>query len=190
MKWVKFNSDFGVGGSLSRLADRSRYSQYEEEEVIKTCFFIIDSKDYKTFKNGNFRSSKGDFHEWVCHKGLPNAYFDQKYFENDCYKELRKGARNIDINEDAENIDIKEVKQHPYEIFIGGWLHFYDSEVQCGRSDHAVYFDWNLGNHSVTVYILQLKPEFAKRWNVYVDINPPGVADPPTPKGPPPPPCL
>ncbi len=37
----------------------------------------------------------------------------------------------------------KWLSPHPYEIFIGGWVHFYDSQVQHGDSDHAVYFDWD-----------------------------------------------
>jgi hypothetical protein len=170
MKWVKFKVDFTPKGTLSRLSvdhETPRYySLGEKIEIIENCFNIYDTLDvFKRdyfYREGELNDNR--FRKWVTHKCLPEAYFQEKYR----------------INPDIE--------PHPYEIYIGGWLNFYDSEVQNGNSDHAVYFDWNYGRKSVTVYILQLIPP-EKRWNINVNVNivnPPGSQDPKPPTNPPP----
>ena len=170
MKWVKFKKDFTPSGKLSRLSEAHEtpryYSLLEKIEIKEACFKIYESyevfmKDY-FYKEGELNDHR--FHKWVTHKCLPEAYFDEKY------------KRDLDV------------EPHPYEIYIGSWLHFYDSEVLNGYSDHAIYFEWNHGRKSVTVYILQLMPP-DKRLNINVNVNitnPPGSQDPPKPPTPPP----
>ncbi len=170
MKWVKFRDEFTANGKLSRLSKESNsklYKPWEREEIKEACFKIYDNLEVfkRDHLNGEGESNTNRFHKWIRQRGLPEAYFEEKYSRN------------------------KEVEPNPYEIYIGGWLHFYDTEVQNGNSDHAVYFDWDYKEKEyVTVYILQLIPH-DKILNIHVNVNitnPPGSQDPPTPKIPPP----
>lgn len=47
--------------------------------------------------------------------------------------------------------------QKRYEIFVGGYLFFYDNEVRSGVIDHVLYFRWSpfkrTGKFSVTIYL-------------------------------------
>lgn len=73
--------------------------------------------------------------------------------------------------------------KHRYEIFCGGWLHYYDMEVRNGDIEHVISFDWSVPK-AVKVYI---SPKYRKEGiNVYLHMYPPGAGDPPTPKHPPP----
>lgn len=76
----------------------------------------------------------------------------------------------------------EDVKQR-FEIFCGGWLHYYDIEVRDGDTDHIISFDWSVPK-LVKVYI---SPRYRpKGMNIYLHMYPPGAGDPPTPKHPPP----
>jgi hypothetical protein len=162
MKWVKFDEDFSEYGKLSRLGEKSKldlYKSWERTEIKDACFKIY--KDLATFEENHLFK---DYHVWHRQKCLPKAYFQTKY------------GRGHDT------------EAHPYEIYIGAWLNFYDSVVQNGNSDHAVYFEWDDKEYYVTVHILQLMPS-DKILNINVNVkiaNPPASQDPPPPKNPPP----
>src|SRR5580693_5677062 len=159
MKWTKFTADFDSEGYLSL------YSHPEKKYIKNTCFVSIEGDRLEFEKNRLYRGDaaeeirKEQYHKWICQK-VPKEYLDSKYFEPKYFKD--KGGK-IPAN-------YKDIKPHPYEIFIGGWLHFYDLEVQNGYSDHAVYFDWDIEGYSVTVYLFQLKPQ-DKRLNINVNVN-------------------
>jgi hypothetical protein len=185
MKWVKFAADFKDTGSLYRLSventDVKEYNALAKKKINETCFKTsLESRDKFEQKvlNGEQVSLENKshlFHKWVCHNDLPEAYFEEKYFDQHCLDKFEKTSSQTSYS------------PHPYEIFIGGWLEFYDSEVMSGDSDHGVYFKWDCKCKCVTVYITQMKP--SKRWNVNMNINitnPPGTQDPPPPKNPPP----
>jgi hypothetical protein len=193
MKWVKFDEDFKKKGPLYKLSQKNdstifNYKSWEITEIEAICFHreagsrISFQKALLNEEDASYESKESAklYHKWVCHNRLPEAYFDPRYFENDYYKTI--GIEK----EKYKEVPNDNVTPHPYEIYIGGWLHFYDSEVQCGDSDHAVYFHWDYKCRCVTVYISQLSKD--KRWNVNVNVNvnPPGSSDPTKPTIPPP----
>ena len=72
-----------------------------------------------------------------------------------------------------------------YELFIGGWLYYFDTEVRNREVDHAVYFEWDNPKGTITIWI---SPTSGKDGSVVYDsLPPPALGDPPKPKGPPPP---
>ncbi|HTB24300.1 MAG TPA: hypothetical protein VK711_02975 [Puia sp.] len=199
MKWVKFKQEFDLPGSFNELAkveglqalpkttinagDPNIYVSNDQNSIIDKCFRIYKdpASFYKVWdKETPSKENNSHFHPWVYHgklyNKLPDRYFDDEYFET---KKLKNA-----LNGKESPVKMEFGKNHPYEIFVGGWIHFYDEEVRHGETDHAIYFDWKREERSVTIYILQAKP--ISRWNVYVKVNPPGSQDPPPPKSPPP----
>jgi hypothetical protein len=182
MKWTKFREDFGDGYPLMRfLKDNSLSAPMEMNDhawepsivvpnspnkTIESCFRIYEgnSKDFEAKfldKEYSNRRYSEYYHSWHYLEGLPEEYFDTKYSE-------KKGFYPI---------------PHPYEIYIGGWIQFFDEEVRGGDTDHAVYFKWDKPKKAVNVYILQTRP--LKGINVHVNVNitkSPTSTDPPPPK--------
>jgi hypothetical protein len=207
MKWTRFIQEFDVGGLLSKYGSSNQlkpiaktpvnkaephvYVSEKPNLIIDNCFRIYkdpDSLKAIIYEGGDLETRANSYHPWIYHSKdydeLPDSYFNKDEY----FKEIELNEKY----EERENKDIKKVKKyvgknHPYEIFIGGWVHFYDEKVRHGETDHAIYFDWNPDPliKSVTVHILQTKPNIG--WNVYVKVNPPGSQDPPPPKSPPPP---
>jgi hypothetical protein len=85
---------------------------------------------------------------------------------------------------------------NPYELYYGGWIDFWDTEVRQDSTDHAVYLqlrehvnyeqdkdEYNETSHhkaryTLVPYILQTKLHV--NWNVYVNVaSPPTSTDPP-----------
>ncbi len=105
------------------------------------------------------------------------------YVNNDALVEDLKSNFNPWIKH-SWGTEVSEDTRLRYELFIGGWLHYYDSEVMNGDIDHAISFDWLSVPNSVVVSISPRYKE--KSTNLYLHIPPPGAGDPPTPKHPPP----
>jgi hypothetical protein len=170
------------------------------DHIIDSCYRIYtgDSdkfEDEYLHKEGTSNKHTAYFHKWLYISGLPNEYFDPTYFDIKYLDEYEKDYHAVKTNPNREweytkaksYISQSYPRPHPYEIYIGGWIQFFDEQVRCGDTDHAVYFDWEITNRAVTIYILQTKPLHG--WNVNVNINitnPPTSTDPPPPKpGPP-----
>jgi hypothetical protein len=173
MKWTKFSADFEDGGYLYY------YSLLKNKYIKDTCFLVddispVDFEKGKLFKEEvSKKMVKGQYHKWHCQK-VPKQYLESQYFDPAYY--TRKKGTGATTNADL-------VKPHLYEIFVGGWLHFFDTQVQNGYSDYALYFDWDFECKSVTGYILQLMHQ-DKQLNINVNVNitnPPGSQDPPPP---------
>jgi hypothetical protein len=78
--------------------------------------------------------------------------------------------------------DPKLTPLHNYEIYAGGWIDFWDTEVRQNSTDHALVFKIRNcdGKRYMDAYIKQLK-KFDKS-NVYLNVaNPPRSTDPPPP---------
>jgi hypothetical protein len=173
MKWVKFLQDFNTSPPLTKLLSTGQINLIPENN--NNSIIHIPNKPYeaidKSFRIYNLTPNAFDtgylarsaatkrpdqFHLWHFEKCLPPACFDPKYF------------------------DPKLVILHPYEIYVGGWVEFFDTEVRHGNTDHALYFEWDHTAKSVTTYILQTIPNVS--WNFYINITPPTSTDPPPPK--------
>ena len=188
MKWTKLAEEFVKGQPLFRLMhgdvlvddpgtpvnlpETNIMVSKNHNPLIDNCFRIYKNK--KSLSNvisgvGANPILPGNYHPWVHHDKLPDEYFEPMYF-------AKEAGYHI---------------PHPYEIFCGAWIHFHDTEVRHGETDHALYFKWDPrpGIRSVTVYILQTKLNIG--WNVYVKVSPPAGSsqDPPPLPGPPPPYC-
>jgi len=174
-------------------------------DVIKSCFRIYDETQAKfgpKFLGKQSVSNKNAeyFHIWHHETGLPKEYFDPSYFDDKYYgvnkKYFKKNETFYDNNGNSKNqlltydsanayVNASYPRPHPYEIYIGGWIHFFDEEVRCGESDHAVYFQWEVEERAVIIYIMQTKHE--SHWNVNINANvnitkSPTSTDPPPPK--------
>jgi hypothetical protein len=217
MKWVKFKKDFEGTGPLRRyLKDTDNLIPYKKthihalepeiwvskanDHIIDSCFRIYTGepddfeKEY-LHKEGTSHKHTAYFHKWHYVSGLPVEYFDPTYFDIKYLNEYAKDYKKVETNPKREweyakaktYISESYPRPHPYEIYIGGWIQFFDEQVRCGDTEHAVYFEWEIANRAVTIYILQTKPLHG--WNVNVNINitnPPTSTDPPPPKpGPP-----
>jgi len=190
--WVSANHDPFIDNCF-RIYDLHRDS-FEKDYIFFQRDFL--NRDCASYNNSAY------YHRWDYQRGLERVCFDKAYFDAGYFKE---GYRKEEYKEEFDkkyDIDYKAgrygkqadnvvpyPKPHPFEIYYGGWVHFYDEEVRQGDSDHALYLKWDRGDMSLTVYILQLRP--IVRWNPDVRVNvhitnPPTSSDPPAPKGPPP----
>jgi hypothetical protein len=194
-----------IPGTKMEVGDSNIWVSDQPNPIIDNCFRIYtDPASLEEVLDKGARSNNypEKYHPWIYHgedyDKLPKAYFNKEYFKlnliydnKDIYcvnsEEQKKAVINLPNNKNREFKDKYFGLNHPFEIFIGGWVHFYDEEVRHGETDHAIYFDWDLteNKESVTIYILQTKP--ISGWNVYVKVNPPSLQDPPPPKNPPPP---
>jgi hypothetical protein len=190
MKWVRFKQEFEREGILHEYGGIDNLKHDPESNLwvsikpnsnIDKCFRIYSDPDSLDAVKDKYTlpvQPPERYHPWI-HYGkkdsLPKGYFYDGYLKE----------KSIDKEYDSKKKDFKKYFgiNHPYEIFIGGWVHFYDEVIHRGETDHALYFDWNKPEESVTVYILQTKK--ISNWNVYV--RPPSSQDPPPPKNPPPP---
>lgn len=152
------------------------------------------------------------YRRWHYASGLPAEYFDITYFDDafiakNCEylianvtdrnlfllrreEYLHKISEEKSRKEEYEQEYLKEVygakpypRPHPFEIYCGGWVDFFDEQVRRGDTDHALYFDWHCKERAVSVYKLQTKPVTST--NISVNVN---VTNPPTSSDPPPPP--
>ncbi len=191
MKLTRFKQEFDADGILHEYGGISNlrpedsntniWVSKNNNPNIDKCFRIYsdpDSLDAVMDKYTLPVQPSEHYHPWI-HYGegnrLPKGYFYDGYFKEKSVD--RKYGSNGNKLKSHFGIN------HPYEIFIGGWVHFYDEVIHRGETDHALYFEWNKPKETVTVYILQTKK--ISDWNVYV--TPPGSLDPPPPKNPPPP---
>ena len=71
--------------------------------------------------------------------------------------------------------------QKNYEIFCGGWLHFWDKNISTEMKERQIYFEW--GPNSVRIYISNESKRKGYRITLIVD----GPGDPPVAPPPPPP---
>ena len=177
MKWVKFDADFkeSTGYLYNQLFENNN------KYLKKICFELIPNITRIEFEKSNLykeESSKeigrGQYRKWFCHK-VPDQYLDHKYFDPQYFNKKNENLRK------TSPIKADQVIPHTYEIFVGGWLHFFDTQVQNGYSNYALYFDWDFDCKSVTGYILQLVDQ-EKQLNINVNVNitnPPGSQDPP-----------
>jgi hypothetical protein len=188
MKWVRFKKDFDEGGALHELLKKEGKDKLTakpdpnapkgskgvnicfsgaEDSVIDNNFRIYgDESEFKAIYLNDHATYKDTFHfhRWGCVIEIPPSY-DPKMLKTSAYSLLQ-----------------------PYELFIGGWIDFWDTEVRQDGTDHAVYFKLHeIGEDRYTVitYILQTKSPV--HLNVYVNVaNPPTSTDPPPTKGKPP----
>jgi hypothetical protein len=115
---------------------------------------------------------------------IDKKLFEEKYLdEYGTYKETRRFHKWGYEVEVSKNHNPDQTELNTYELYAGGWIDFWDTEVRQDGTDHALYFQFrDCGEKKyMTAYILQLKPNVAL--NVYVNIaNPPTSTDPPPPK--------
>jgi hypothetical protein len=71
--------------------------------------------------------------------------------------------------------------QKNYEIFCGGWLHFWDRNISTEEKERKIYFDWS--NDTVKIHISNETKRTGYRITLTVD----GPGDPPVVPPPPPP---
>ncbi len=207
MKWTRFKGEFeDKDAPLNRfLKNGDRlipdpnniksgpliYISEKHDPIIDNCFRIYEKPaDLKAVLYDGSASNRSPvhYHRWDYHgvdfDNLPREYFNEHYYNKRYIDEIYgKDAFKKKPHPTCDD------KPHPYEVFCGGWLHFFDEEVQHGKTDHAIYFEWDLRDEKkdVSIYILQTK--IITNWNLYVHADPPGSQDPPPVKGPPPPPC-
>jgi hypothetical protein len=208
MKWVRFkeefdkddkaplkrflkNKDYLEDDPVNRGGGPIIYRSHNHDPIIDNCFRIYEKPDdFKDLLYGGSAPKRSPlkYHRWDYHgvhyDNLPEEYLKELYF-NEEYIDKIYGPGTYKSRPHPTCCD----KPHPYEVFCGGWLHFYDEEVQHGKTDHAIYFDWDLRDKEKTVSIYLLQTKNITRWNLYVHADPPGSQDPPPVKGPPPPPC-
>jgi|GEM_PF-1928544 hypothetical protein len=173
--------------------------------------YIFFEKDHRNRDCASY-NNPAYYHRWDYQRGLTTVCFHEAYFDTGFFdrrygikkykevlekekKEKLVEAYGTDYSEKIYGSGLAEVvpypKPHPFEIYYGGWVHFFDEEVRRGDSDHALYLKWDNREKemSLTVYILQLRPFVRGNYDVRSDVNitnPPTSSDPPTPKGPPP----
>ena len=207
MKWTRFKQEFDPGGTLSQYGKSDNlmvvpkttihagnndiWVSKDQNSIIDKCFRIYSDPASleKVMDRGDISNKYPEkYHPWIYHgkdyDKLPAGYFYKDYFKEKSISNKYVRSTEGNVESAVENKKYYGLN-HPYEIFIGGWVHFYDEEVRHGETDHALYFDWDVEKESVTVYILQTKS--ISSWNVYVKVNPPASQDPPPPKTPPPP---
>lgn len=168
------------------------------DPIIDSCFRIYSNPaalQKKMWNGVNLNQRELNYHPWHYYQNVPQEYSDPVYFAPIVTQQVAlanisqaqvvpgKVARAKKAGGVYSSIYSKSIP-HPYEIFIGGWVYFYDSEVRHGETDHAIYFEWDRLKKNVTIYLYQTKPIFD--WNVYVRVNPPTSQDPTLPKSPPP----
>jgi hypothetical protein len=169
-----------------------------EQEYIHGEAALKKEETLKKEKASNINLAS--YHKWHYERGLPRRYFDPTYFDERFIDDHKIGFTKLN-QDDIDNTEGKDENEkaniyfskkygtekyprpHPYEIYVGGWVNFFDEEVRGGDSDHAVYFQWHLIERAVTVYILQTK--IVTGWNVNVNVN---ITNPPASTDPPPPP--
>lgn len=207
MKWTKFKAEFDEGGPLHRLLKKGDrlihdpgtpvhppepniWVSEQHDPVIDNCFRIYtdpDSLEKATYRGTDPYKRESNYHPWVYFENVPEEYL------NAIYTDSKSVAHVFHLPKDSKVFPPRPLplggeRPHPYEVFAGGWVHFYDTEVRHGELDHAIYFEWGQDHkekkNSVTIYIYQTKPNI--NWNVYVRVNPPTSQDPPPVKSPPP----
>jgi hypothetical protein len=213
MKWTKFKSDFDSGGPLHRLlkpedilikdpgtpvhpAEPDIWVSKIHDPLIDNCFRIYTDQESlkKHMWNGkDLNAREWNFHPWMYFENVPEQYSDEVYFtpviaESAVVRDIehyqkKEGKTRSKSSGGGYSPNAKYVP-HPYEVFTGGWVHFWDNEVRHGETDHAIYFDWDSKKMNVTVHLFQTKAIL--NWNVYVKVNPPTSQDPPPVKSPPP----
>jgi hypothetical protein len=185
------------------------------DPFIDNCFRIYDIdresfEDVYLYRECDSSKNSAYYHRWDYQRGLATACFDEAYFDTGFFdkrygikkykevlekekKEKLVEAYGTDYREKIYGSGLAEVepypKPHPFEIYYGGWVNFFDEEVRRGDSDHAIYFEWDHSDMSLTVYILQIRPFVRGNYDVRSNVNitnPPTSSDPPTPKSPPP----
>lgn len=189
MKWVKFKHEFDEGQPLHRFLEQDNIKELTldteapenngeknqiifkstiKNGIINRCFRIYNLSESEFIENylkdnATYRDPIV-FHRWGCAIELPGSY-DPKKLKDSNYKLL-----------------------HPYELYFGGWIDFWDTEVRQDGTDHAVYFKMNehiKDRYTLITYITQTKSNV--RLNVYVNVaNPPTSTDPPPTTGKPP----
>jgi hypothetical protein len=91
-------------------------------------------------------------------------YYDQKTLESefgligstpDQNGRVAKPSPNLWVRHKFKKV-MEEAKQKEYEIFCGGFLHFYDIEVRNKATNHIIYFHWSKeikGFYYVSIFI-------------------------------------
>ncbi len=208
MKWTRFKQEFDPGGPLHRLLQKGdqlikdpgtpvRPPQQDiwvsqmHDPLIDNCFRIYSNPLAlrKVMYDGpDAKKRQSCYHPWHFYENVPEQYLDPVYFNPKLLASIYKKRNPKLVHSRSKNggaFPLGGDKPHPYEVFAGGWAHFYDMEVRHAETDHALYFLWDAFQKNVTIYIYQTTPN--SKWNVYVRVNPPSVSqDPPRPKSPPP----
>jgi hypothetical protein len=157
MKWVK--SDAEIKRYIETMPKEIRERMTEER--LRKLFHSSDKNDIYPDEYATYRDAK-KFHRWGYEVELPSSY---------------------DPNEIPPE-DTRHTPLHNFEIYAGGWIDFWDTEVRQNSTDHALIFKRRNcdGKWYMDAYILQLK-KFDKS-NVYLNVanpNPPTSTDPPPP---------
>ena len=164
MKWVKSGEQ--IKNYLKTMYPKDTEEMIEKrmnEKKIKNLFYNpkfdggLDLDEYATYKDTD------KFHRWGYELELPSNDFTE------------------------HSPDTKDIALQNFEIYAGGWIDFWDTEVRQDSTNHALCFKLRICGEKkyMDAYIRQLNPIEKIKLNVYVNIaNPPTSTDPP----PPPPP--
>jgi len=192
MKWVKFKHEFDEGQPLHRFLEQDNIKELTidpeaPENNVGKHPIIFKSANKNGIINRCFRIynlSQAEFEDDLLKDGA--TYKDRIVFHRWGYV--------IEIPESYDPDKLKSLKSpnysllQPYELFFGGWIDFWDTEVRQDGTDHAVYFrliEHAKGRYTVITYITQTKSPV--HLNVYVNVaNPPTSTDPPPTTGKPP----
>lgn len=121
---------------------------------MKIAKVLVGVKGPKTSKAGSVkRSIKLGYHTnsqviSVSDAGVKECY--RIFKDQDELEDCMKKKENVWMHFELKYVMNDEAKER-YENFVSGFLHYYDTEIRNGMTDHTFWCDWK--KKKVTVYL-------------------------------------